>query len=96
MGISSILHLREVLHQRKLFLKKIRQYNFLFAFTSMGANVDRSLKSKKGPDYFKISGQTHHRLGSLLPAKDDSVPPKYDSPKYAELYIYDTSNEVDN
>jgi hypothetical protein len=24
------------------------------------------------------------------------VPPKYDSPKYAELYIYDTSNEVDN
>ncbi|KAM0840853.1 hypothetical protein ACQ4PT_059380 [Festuca glaucescens] len=80
----------------KLFLRKIRQYNCLFAFTSMGANVDRSLKSKKGPDYFKISGQTHHRLGSLLPAKDDSVPPKYDSPKYAELYIYDTSNEVDN
>jgi hypothetical protein len=80
----------------KLFLKKIRLYNCLFAFTSMGAKVDRSLKSQKGPDYFKISGQVHHRIGSLLPAKDESVPPKYDRPKYAELYIYDTTNEVDN
>jgi hypothetical protein len=62
----------------------------------MGAKVDRSLKSQKGPDYFKISGQVHHRIGSLLPAKDESVPPKYDRPKYAELYIYDTTNEVDN
>jgi hypothetical protein len=80
----------------KQFIKKIRQYNCLFAFTSMGARIDRSLKSKKGPDYFKISGQVHHRIGSLLPAKDDSVPPKYDRPKYAELYIYDTTNEVQN
>ncbi|KAM0887151.1 hypothetical protein ACQ4PT_029235 [Festuca glaucescens] len=28
-------------------------------------------------------------MGSLLPAKDDS-------PKFAELYVYDTANEVDN
>jgi hypothetical protein len=62
----------------------------------MGANIDRSLKSQKGPDYFKISGQVHHRMGSLMPARDDSVPPQYRPPKFAELYIYDTTNEVDN
>lgn len=80
----------------KVFIKKIRQYNCLFAFTSMGAKVNVSLKSKRGPDYFHITGQVHHRMGSLLPDKDDSVPPKYDPPKYAQLYIYDTTNEVDN
>jgi hypothetical protein len=42
-----------------------------------------------GPPIFKISGQVHHLIGSLLP-------PKYETPKFIQLYIYDTSNEVRN
>lgn len=71
------------------FLKYIRQYNCLFAFTSMGANIDRSLNDGRGPPVFKISGQVHHRIGSLLP--DDN-----NLPKFLQLYVYDTANEVRN
>ncbi|KAF8090552.1 hypothetical protein N665_0473s0004 [Sinapis alba] len=44
-----------------------------------------------GPDpfTFRIQGQTHHRIGSLLPSKDRP-------PKYLQLYIFDTNNEVSN
>jgi len=73
----------------KQFLKNIRQYNCLFAFTSMGANIDRSMNDGRGPPVFKISGQVHHRIGSLLP--EDGT-----SPKFLQLYIYDTANEVRN
>lgn len=73
----------------KQFLKNIRQYNCLFAFTSMGANIDRSMNDGRGPPVFKISGQVHHRIGSLL--LEDGT-----SPKFLQLYIYDTANEVRN
>ena len=75
-------------HSNK-FMKNIRQYNCLFAFTSMGANIDRSLNDGRGPPIFKISGQVHHRIGSLLP-------PDGSPPKFLQLYIYDTANEVTN
>ena len=55
---------------------------------SMGANVDRSLNNGHGPLIYKISGQVHHRIGSLLP-------PDGSPPKFLQLYIYDTANEVD-
>ncbi|WVZ93683.1 hypothetical protein U9M48_039647, partial [Paspalum notatum var. saurae] len=73
----------------KSFMKHIREYNCLFAFTSMGANIDRSINDGRGPPVFKISGQVHHRIGSLLPA--DGSPPKF-----IQLYIYDTAHEVSN
>jgi hypothetical protein len=66
----------------KRFLKNIRQYNCLFAFTSMGANIDRSLNDGRGPPRFKISGQVHHCIGSLLPG--DGSPPKF-----LQLYVYE-------
>ncbi|WVZ88903.1 hypothetical protein U9M48_035370, partial [Paspalum notatum var. saurae] len=73
----------------KNFIKHIREYNCLFAFTSMGANIDRSMNDGRGPPIFKISGQVHHRIGSLLPA--DGGPPKF-----IQLYIYDTAHEIQN
>ncbi|KAL6858850.1 hypothetical protein ACP4OV_017852 [Aristida adscensionis] len=73
----------------KKFIRNIRQYNCLFAFTSMGANIDRSMNDGRGPPIFKISGQVHHRIGSLVPS--DGKPPQY-----IQLYIYDTANEVKN
>jgi hypothetical protein len=70
-------------------MKNIRQYNCLFAFTSMGAHIDRSMHDGRGPPVFKICGQIHHRIGALLPQDGDP-------PKFIQLYVYDTSNEVQN
>ncbi|XP_030970665.1 uncharacterized protein LOC115991053 [Quercus lobata] len=67
----------------------IRIYNSLFAFTSLGGNVDRSVNNGSGPYVFRVNGQTHHRIGSLLPVHGQK-------PKYAQLYIYETDNEVKN
>eukprot|EP00267_Zea_mays_P055899 XP_023155935.1 uncharacterized protein LOC111589330 [Zea mays] len=71
------------------FIRNIRQYNCLFAFTSMGAQIDNSVNDGRGPPLFKICGQVHHRIGTLLP--DDGCPPRF-----IQLYIYDTTNEVQN
>jgi hypothetical protein len=71
------------------FIRNIRQYNCLFAFTSMGAQIDNSVNDGRGPPLFKICGQVHHRIGTLLP--DDGSPPRF-----IQLYIYDTTNEVQN
>jgi hypothetical protein len=61
----------------------------MFAMTSMGAKINESINDGRGPYVFKISGQVCHRIGSLIPAGDRH-------PEYAQLYIYDTANEVAN
>ena len=71
------------------FLQKIRQYNSLFSFTSMGANIIKDINKGEGPYIFCINGQIHHRIGSLLPEHGQI-------PQYAELYIFDTQNEINN
>jgi hypothetical protein len=48
------------------FFDHIRQYNSMFAMTSMGAKVTDSINDGHGPFVFKISGQVCHRIGSLL------------------------------
>ena len=73
----------------KYFIRSIRSYNSMFAFTSLGAKIDTGINRGPGPYVFKINGQVHHRIGSLLP--DEGRPPVY-----AQLYIYDTENEVQN
>jgi hypothetical protein len=70
-------------------MKNIKHYNCLFAFTSMGVNIDKSVNDGRGLPIFKICDQVHHRVGSLLPPHDGP-------PKFIQLYIYDTANEVNN
>ena len=53
------------------FMKLIRQYNCMFAFTSMGVDIDRSVNIGRGPYVFRINGVVHHRIGSLLPNEGD-------------------------
>nr|XP_028952599.1 uncharacterized protein LOC103405083 [Malus domestica] len=72
-----------------LFRENIRAYNSMFAFTSMGAKVDHTVNNQLGPYIFKISGQVHHLMGSLLP-------PDGECPKFAQLHVYDTANEIGN
>lgn len=69
------------------FLDHIRSYNSMFSFTSMGGNIDRSLNNGNAPPVFRMYGQNYHSIGSLLPNQGTS-------PTFAQLYIYDTENEV--
>jgi hypothetical protein len=71
------------------FVENVRAYNMMFAFTSMGGKIDKSVNQGRGPYCFKLGGQNYHRIGSLLP--DDG-----NSAKFQQLYIVDTQNEVKN
>ncbi|GJZ69212.1 hypothetical protein Tco_0632762 [Tanacetum coccineum] len=71
------------------FLENIRAYNQMFSMTSLRANIDESINNGRGPYVFKIFGQLYHWIGSLCPA--DREPPRF-----LQLYISDTDNEVDN
>ncbi|KAL3616160.1 hypothetical protein CASFOL_039550, partial [Castilleja foliolosa] len=73
----------------KHFLQNMRAYNSMFAFTSMGGKIDRSVNTGNGPPVFKLYGQNYHLIGGLVPTEGEQ-------PKFAQLYIYDTSNEVAN
>src|SRR5204863_8705713 len=44
---------------------------------------------RNGPYVFRINGQIHHRIGSLVPLPNML-------PKFAELYIFNTKNEINN
>lgn len=70
-------------------MSNIRAYNMMFSFTSMGGKVDNALNKGRGPYVYRIQGQNYHRLGSLMP-------PEGNQPKFGQLYIYDTENEVAN
>jgi hypothetical protein len=71
------------------FILNIRSYNNMFSFTSLGGKIENPTNAGPGPPQFVISGQNYHRIGSLIPS--DGKPPKF-----AQLYIYDTENEVAN
>lgn len=73
----------------KHFIENIRAYNLMFSFTSMGGKIDSEVNKGRGPYIFKMGGQNHHLIGSLLPMSGSS-------PKFSQLYIYDTENEVSN
>lgn len=76
-------------HRSQHFRQNIRAYNSMFSFTSIGGKVDSSMNNGGGPPQFILSGQNFHRIGSLLPDNGSS-------PKFAQLYIYDTQNELEN
>ncbi|XVF71905.1 hypothetical protein PTKIN_Ptkin12aG0077500 [Pterospermum kingtungense] len=73
----------------KCFRENIRLYNSLFQFTSIGGKINDEINRRPGPYVFRLCGQNHHKIGSLLPIDGAS-------PKFAQLYIYDTANELSN
>ncbi|GKB18373.1 DNA helicase, partial [Tanacetum coccineum] len=77
------------LYKDKHFMENIRAYNQMFSMTSLGANVDSSINNGKGPYVFRVSGLIYHWIGSMCP--DEGQPPRF-----LQLYIYDTANEVKN
>ncbi|GKC12953.1 hypothetical protein Tco_1009735 [Tanacetum coccineum] len=76
--------------ESKIFRNNIRTYNSMFSFTSMGGKIDHAINRRgHGPFVFRLHEHNHHSIGSLLP--EESKPPKF-----AQLYIFDKDNEVEN
>ena len=72
------------------FRENIRQYNVALSFTSLGAQIDDSVnRGGGGPPVFKIHGELHHQIGSLLP-------PHGKTPVYAQLYVIDSREALDH
>jgi len=75
-------------NESRNYQQNIRTYNMMFAFTLLGAKVDNNYNNDHGPPNLRIQGQACH-IESLLP-------PARQLPKFAQLYIYDTENEIHN
>lgn len=75
--------------ESKNFQQQIRMYNVMFAFTSPGAKVDNRFNNGRCPPNFRIQGQSCHRIGNMLPVPGQN-------PRFAQLYVYDTENEIEN
>nr|XP_043614074.1 uncharacterized protein LOC122586020 [Erigeron canadensis] len=57
--------------------------------TSFGATINDSINDGSGPYVFRIEGQIHHWLGTMCP-------PDNEKPRFLQMYIYDTDNELRN
>ena len=79
--------LSEDSNEAKHFRHHIRAFNSSLAFASLGVKED--ILPPKGPYTFRICGSVYHRIGHLLPEIGDK-------PKFSQIYIYDTDNELSN
>ncbi|TEB33578.1 hypothetical protein FA13DRAFT_1597258, partial [Coprinellus micaceus] len=75
--------------QAKEFRDNIWKYNRAFAFTSLQVREDHSINNGRGPPVFRIFGELCHRGGPLEPRQGQR-------PTYAQLYIYDPQEALDN
>ena len=67
------------------FIAHIRKYNSALAFASMGAQI--APPPGRGPYCFRIHGQVYHRTSPLHPVMGNK-------PKYAQLYILDAEEAL--
>ena len=68
------------------FLKQIRLYNSVLAFTSLEAEIDQELASaEKGVYTFQLHGALYHQYGGLSP-RDEGKPPTF-----AQIYFHDSN-----
>ncbi|KAG4947462.1 hypothetical protein JHK87_043469 [Glycine soja] len=73
----------------KNYQQNIRTYNMMFSFTSVGIKFDKSINHSRRPPTIRIQGQPCHKISSMLPMSGKK-------PKFAQLYIFPTENEVQN
>ncbi|KAI5425395.1 hypothetical protein KIW84_031266 [Lathyrus oleraceus] len=74
----------------KHFRQHIRSYNHVLSFTSIVVHVDENiLASGRGIYTFRSQGAFYHNIGGLYP--NEGV-----RPRFLQLYIYDTDNELHN
>ncbi|XP_074336530.1 uncharacterized protein LOC141673684 [Apium graveolens] len=70
------------------FKENIRMYNCMFVMSSTGGQVDR-INRGGAPYCFKVKGVNYHSMGSFVPLDGEN-------PKFCQLYIYNTEDEVHN
>ncbi|XP_050909662.1 uncharacterized protein LOC127123492 [Lathyrus oleraceus] len=74
----------------KHFRQHIRSYNHVLSFTSIGVHVDENiLASGRGIYTFRAQGDFYHNIGGFYP--NEGV-----RPRFLQLCIYDTDNELHN
>ncbi|PWA59840.1 DNA topoisomerase 2 [Artemisia annua] len=80
------------------FMENIRAYNQMFAMTSFGANIDKSINDGRGPYVFKVSGQIYHRIGALCKGEWRKRKKKSSSSKVAhtQLNVEDAVQSIDH
>ena len=57
--------------QGRNYRKHARIYNMVFAMTSIGGKVDKSMPKGQGPSMFRLQGGNYHLIGSLKPSEGD-------------------------
>ncbi|XP_035834163.1 uncharacterized protein LOC118482677 [Helianthus annuus] len=76
------------------FLKNIRRYNSMFAFTSMGGKVDHTVNTGNAPFCYRINGENYHAIGSLVP--ENGGKPKFCNQSLDDASSSTSSDETDN
>lgn len=72
------------------FRDHIRGYNSALSFTSLGVKLDQNLLNQRlGAYCFRIQGNLYHLMGSMMSLTNET-------PKFTQLYVIDTANEIDN
>ncbi|CAK8567127.1 unnamed protein product [Lathyrus sativus] len=66
-----------------------RTYNTMFSLASPSMKFDSKFTKGCGPPTLRLHGQACHRIKTMLPEIGQP-------PKYAQLYIFDTDDEIDN
>ncbi|WOH08718.1 hypothetical protein DCAR_0728165 [Daucus carota subsp. sativus] len=62
-------------------------YNNAFGFTSVGANMDKSINNGRGPFVYRIHGVLYHQIGSLFAEESKK-------PVFSQIYMYDNQEQV--
>ncbi|XP_017227630.2 uncharacterized protein LOC108192562 isoform X3 [Daucus carota subsp. sativus] len=73
--------------KRTMFQNNIRMYNNAFGFTSVGANMDKSINNGRGPFVYRIHGVLYHQIGSLFAEESKK-------PVFSQIYMYDNQEQV--
>ena len=69
------------------FITNIRKYNQGLAWTSLGASIDNRLANLCiGVYTFRVQGQLHHEIGSLLPEDNANA-------KFGQIYFMDSQDQ---
>ncbi|KEH16881.1 hypothetical protein MTR_0077s0060 [Medicago truncatula] len=72
------------------FRQNIRGYNHVMSFTSLGVHIDETMHAtSRGIYTFRAQGSIYHKIGGFHPNQGSR-------PRFLQLYIYDTDNELQN
>lgn len=71
-----------------LFQKSPLLYNNAFAFSSVGAEWDKTINDGRGPFVCRVHGVIYHQMGSLFPEESKKA-------VFSQIYMYDNQQQVE-